>query len=206
MLAQACATVPGAVLSPFGVGVEEHTGEICKGIIETVKEVTDTSLEAVRASQEYETQLETKADCKGNNAAFARIWCDIFCVKSAVQDGNRAILESLQMAVSVLETNIGRLLDSWLSEAKVRLSLTKHSRQTRDPAKSVVFAVRICSSTVQQTRQTSLGPGRSATRTCSKEYVHVRTQQRQSNIKPSCVVALDPYGGRTASPRSTTPI
>ena len=35
---------------------------------------------------------------KGNHAAFARIWCDLHCVRSAVQEGDKAILASLEKA------------------------------------------------------------------------------------------------------------
>lgn len=49
------------------------------------------------------------ADCAAEPASFARVWCDIHCVKDAVEQGNAALRRSLEKAVQVLTTNVDRL-------------------------------------------------------------------------------------------------
>ncbi|CAE6961785.1 unnamed protein product [Symbiodinium natans] len=107
----ACAALPYIVTAPLGVGTQESPGKMCSSalgsaLISEINTVVNMLLEETEANK----REEDAADCNGNRAAFARMWCDIHCVRSAVQEGDAAILSSLAKAVNVLDINVERIV------------------------------------------------------------------------------------------------
>jgi hypothetical protein len=71
-----------------------------------------------------------------SKSAFARIFCDMYCIKDAVKQGDQAILVNLENAVSVLNQNFDSLLEYYtggiadkLIPCKNRVSLRDWSRR-----------------------------------------------------------------------------
>jgi len=104
-----CTLIPNTEIAPFGFGVEIKSGKVCESALDVIKSAADLGLNVDYAKVAKELAYFDSKDCAGDAASFARVWCDIHCVKDAVEQGNRALSKSLENAVKVLTTNVGRL-------------------------------------------------------------------------------------------------
>ena len=64
-----------------------------------------------------------------SKSAFARIFCDMYCIKDAVKQGDQAILVNLENAVSVLNQNFDSLLEYYTGGIADKLDTLQKSSQ-----------------------------------------------------------------------------
>ncbi|CAE7814660.1 unnamed protein product [Symbiodinium sp. CCMP2456] len=106
----ACLFAPDDAAAPLGIGAIIKTSKICDGVIKKSVEEVYSGIEWMTDQYEANSDKESDADCSGDHAAIQRIWCDLHCVREAVEEGTTAILGSLKEAVNVLDTNFDRLM------------------------------------------------------------------------------------------------
>ncbi|CAE7234860.1 unnamed protein product [Symbiodinium natans] len=109
-IALACKALPDDAAAPFGIGVIIHPGDICKDALKVGGDEVFNQMAISTDMYEKNNDKAKDADCNGDHAAIQRIWCDLHCIREAVQDGDAAILGSLKEAVDVLDTNFDRLM------------------------------------------------------------------------------------------------
>eukprot|EP00439_Symbiodinium_sp_Y106_P013685 s4302_g1.t5 len=129
-----CSAVPSSVLSPFGLGMMEHWGDICGSVIsEGLVESNNWYHETRTARKIFERADAAQNDCIGAAAAFARVVCDLHCVKDAIQSGNLAVRQSLEQAVAVLNRNFDLLTEYSTEKLTSKLDALKDELSDLSP-------------------------------------------------------------------------
>ncbi|CAK9058722.1 unnamed protein product [Durusdinium trenchii] len=106
-----CAWLASVAVAPVGFGSIVQTGEICQALVDSSQGVEGSVVQWQKDSKADSIYKADSEDCAGDQAAFSRLWCDIHCVKDAVNQGNRALRISLENAVRVLTGNMDRLTE-----------------------------------------------------------------------------------------------
>ncbi|CAE7034947.1 ACBP2, partial [Symbiodinium sp. CCMP2592] len=63
------------------------------------------------AAKKYSVEAEEAKDCHASQANFARLFCDIHCVRDAVLRGDRNILRNLKAASDVVNENLKKMVE-----------------------------------------------------------------------------------------------
>jgi hypothetical protein len=84
-------------------------GDSGEGIGEVGESMIDFSLEQMQADRQTDIFTEDSNDCDPHKLAFAKLFCDIHCVRDAVVEGNRAILDDLGKATRLTNDNMKSL-------------------------------------------------------------------------------------------------
>jgi len=113
-----CGALPDTMAAPFGMGFSFKPGTICdKGT-----EVGQAALafgkevgvhDAVRKMRD----ASRGKDCSPSQANFARIFCDVHCVRDAVVRGDRTILRNLERATGITNRNMEKLAE-WVASTQ----------------------------------------------------------------------------------------
>jgi len=108
-----CTVIPIAAIEPFGAGVSIASQDICGGIKDLVTSVITQSA-SIRQTKFYmDMSNEDYMDCNPLQTNFARLFCDIHCVRDAVIRGDRSIIRNLKQATDVTNQNLDQL-SSWI--------------------------------------------------------------------------------------------
>ncbi|CAE7465007.1 Rs1 [Symbiodinium sp. CCMP2456] len=113
-----CGALPDTMAAPFGMGFSFKPGAICdKGT-----EVGQAALafgkevgvhDAIRKMRD----ASRGKDCSPSQANFARIFCDVHCVRDAVVRGDRTILRNLERATGITNRNMEKLAE-WVANTQ----------------------------------------------------------------------------------------
>ncbi|CAE7628987.1 unnamed protein product, partial [Symbiodinium necroappetens] len=100
--------------------------DVCKGIVNSV--YAGVKLLKYTGAEILQSQINSAAskDCSAAQANFARMFCDVHCVRDAVIRGDRTILRNLKKATDITNGNTAKLAEwivktqqldvSWLAE------------------------------------------------------------------------------------------
>ncbi|CAE7225405.1 Rs1, partial [Symbiodinium natans] len=102
-----CAVIPIGAIEPFGAGISMDFAGVCDGIQAAVAD-TIMSAPAIRQAKFY---YDMAQDCNPLQTNFARLFCDIHCVRDAVVRGDRSIIRNLKQ---VTNKNLDQL-SSWIA-------------------------------------------------------------------------------------------
>jgi len=108
----ACTAVPDTVAAPLGIGTLIKTGGACEKIIDKVSFGITTPLDWMQAIIGKANSAATWNDCTPSGP-FARIFCDLHCIRNAVKSGDQAILQSLKSTFEVMTENNQMLFEHY---------------------------------------------------------------------------------------------
>ena len=110
------AAAPEPIVTVFGIGAETKLGKILSAIpagIDTAKEIGDFF---ARRAVDSSYEAGAGSDCSSMDQALARMFCDLFCVRDAVKQGDAAILKTLEVAVQTINSNLQALFDFYFTQ------------------------------------------------------------------------------------------
>jgi len=107
-----CGFLPDTNIEPFGLGVSMKQGAMCKGITKIVQTQMETMFKTVRETSDFQHMRASVGDCR-LNGAFARIFCDLHCIRNAVKQGDVAILDSIKNSFEVMTQNNQMLFEHY---------------------------------------------------------------------------------------------
>ena len=128
-----CTFAPEILTAPMGFGASADLADICKGIVHSV--TAGVKLLKYAGSEILRSQINkaAAADCDATQANFARMFCDVHCVRDAVIRGDRTILRNLKKATDITNGNTAKLAEwivktqqldvSWLAEEESTTNL-----------------------------------------------------------------------------------
>ncbi|CAK8992037.1 unnamed protein product [Durusdinium trenchii] len=111
-----CAMPPDAEIAPLGAGVEVEPDSICDQVTDFVRAMIDLPVGFSFASFDLKLEEEGFNACNPLQVGFARVFCDIHCVRDAVIRGDRSILKNLEKATKISNDNMKKMVD-WSTEA-----------------------------------------------------------------------------------------
>eukprot|EP00928_Gymnodinium_smaydae_P029114 TRINITY_DN2201_c0_g1_i2.p1 TRINITY_DN2201_c0_g1~~TRINITY_DN2201_c0_g1_i2.p1 ORF type:complete len:2702 (-),score=420.67 TRINITY_DN2201_c0_g1_i2:73-8100(-) len=111
-----CTIVPNTEIAPFGIGVAIKPGEICtqaKDLGIKLTERVTPFIGLMEAEKKFKMGEEDWADCNPLQTNFARLFCDVHCVRDAVIRGDRSIVRNLKRATDITNRNMDAL-STWI--------------------------------------------------------------------------------------------
>ncbi|CAE7841182.1 ACBP2, partial [Symbiodinium necroappetens] len=111
-----CAAIPSVVAAPLGVGVEPQPQKICAEVTDLVRTIVDLPFDISKTAVDFQIEREGYLACNPYEAGFARLFCDIHCVRDAVIRGDRTILRNLEQATKISNDNMRKMVE-WSTEA-----------------------------------------------------------------------------------------
>ncbi|CAE7198800.1 ANKRD50, partial [Symbiodinium natans] len=140
--ATVCAFAPEIITSPMGFGASADLGDTCKAIV-TVGFTAFTFVKEVALYDQLDAISEAQAsDCQPNQANFARVFCDMHCIRDAVIRGDRTILRNLKKATDITNSNTEKLAEwivktqqldaGWLAEKIDHQSLVQSMENNKE--------------------------------------------------------------------------
>ena len=136
-----CTFAPEILTAPMGFGASADLADICKGIVHSV--TAGVKLLKYAGSEILRSQINkaAAADCDATQANFARMFCDVHCVRDAVIRGDRTILRNLKKATDITNGNTAKLAEwivktqqldvSWLAEKIDHQSVVQSLESTK---------------------------------------------------------------------------
>lgn len=112
-LSMLCASVPDSVVAPLGGGVQVPISDICEAaqnIHSTAFAVLGPVGSLAFAKQRHAIGKEGYAACNPMQMGFARLFCDVHCVRDAVVRGDRTIIRNLERATKKTASNMQALV------------------------------------------------------------------------------------------------
>jgi len=107
-----CGFLPDTNIEPFGLGISMKAGNMCKGVAKIIATKIDMTIKLVRDTSDYQHMMTSIWDCR-LNGAFARIFCDLHCIRDAVKQGDAAILDSIKKSFEVTTENNQMLFEHY---------------------------------------------------------------------------------------------
>jgi hypothetical protein len=116
-----CNGLPATVIAPFGFGIMEDFENICEDIVGDIFSWINIANDGVLVGKEWNHANMDNADCNSFQQGFARIFCDLHCLRDAVRSGDAAILSGLGGVVDTVSKNNQVMLDYYIGEVNDRL-------------------------------------------------------------------------------------
>jgi len=136
-----CNAMPGTLVAPFGLGIDIENSKFCLGITDLAKATLDMTRTSVTSGITAAMAEESDNDCDSLQTSFARLFCDIHCVRDAVVRGDRSILRNMKTATDITNRNMEQL-SSWIVDTaridtdqlgqKMESAITDNSKSFQD--------------------------------------------------------------------------
>jgi len=115
LAAMICSAVPGTEVAPLGIGITVNMQDICGGIKDFAAGMLENSFGMREANFMMGMETEDWGDCNPLQTNFARLFCDVHCVRDAVVRGDRSILRNMKTATDITNRNLDKM-SSWIVE------------------------------------------------------------------------------------------
>ncbi|CAE7198990.1 unnamed protein product [Symbiodinium natans] len=115
LAAKISAAVPDMVAAPFGAGIQTKVGEITKTIGNVAEQIKATKIKVDKMTKKNKAAEEKKNSCQPAELGFARVFCDLHCIRDSVRKGDNAILRAIEGAVDVVGQNTQLLLEHYVA-------------------------------------------------------------------------------------------
>ena len=106
-----CSWIPNAVAAVLGVGISTDVKAPCDKAMSASQGSIALANQALAFGLQGGKWSQVKKDCGGQKASFSRIFCDLYCIKDSVIEGDKIINDNIQEATSVLNTNMDALME-----------------------------------------------------------------------------------------------
>jgi hypothetical protein len=106
-------------IEPLGVGMTISTSDTCGGVKDIVTTAINAGITMGNSLFQWQFDQEDFWDCNPLQTNFARLFCDIHCVRDAVVRGDRSIIRNLKRATDVTNKNVDRLSEWIVKSARV---------------------------------------------------------------------------------------
>lgn len=104
----ACSLVPEVDVAPGGAGAVFDGGKICN-LTASGKDLAKLFIAAVDSAQDVQMDLGEMKDCVPEDSSWARIFCDMFCIRNIMSYGDKASLDSLAKMETAATTNLNMI-------------------------------------------------------------------------------------------------
>jgi len=108
-----CFAIPDVIVSPFGTGFGLRPSKICEGAVKLQKAArafAGPSMAYGSAQKRWAMESEDWNACNPLQVGFARLFCDVHCVRDAVIRGDRSIIRNLEKATKKTNNNMAALV------------------------------------------------------------------------------------------------
>jgi len=101
-----CNTIPDPVLTVLGVGTKLNIKDMCGDAMAAVQESIDFGLSTAKNGMSLDIATRDADDCLSLEVDFARLFCDVHCVRDAVVRGDLNIRRNLNRATDITNQNM----------------------------------------------------------------------------------------------------
>jgi len=113
-----CAAAPNMLVAPMGVGAGYEIKDVCSRAADVGRTLFEVSKDIWAEGMYFDMGVKDFNDCNPIQTGFARLFCDIHCVRDAVIRGDMTINRNLKKATDITNKN-AQALAKWSTDTTI---------------------------------------------------------------------------------------